>query len=104
MTTGGDDGTAELATIEAKREELRGFLAAAKEELSETDVFYEQVELRKEIQRIADAITRLTAREFEIKGKIKRTIGVREAKCPTCGRYLPAGTILSEGLKAKLTG
>ena len=102
MTTGGDDGAAELAAIEAERAKYKGWLDAAKEELAETGVFYEQMNLRKEITKIQNALTRLTSREFELKGKIKRQIGAQEVKCPTCGRYLPSGTILSDAILAKL--
>lgn len=101
MTTG-DDGAAELARIESRREELRGFLAATREELSETAVTHELLTLRKELLRIEDAIRVLNQREFALKGKIHRVVGANEVKCPACGRYLVSGTILSPALRAAL--
>lgn len=93
---------AALAGILAEREKYRGFLLAAEQELADTGVFYEQVNLRKEIVRIREALTRLAVKEHELLGKIKRPVAAREVKCPTCGRYLPAGEILSDGLKKAL--
>lgn len=97
----GTAGMTELDRLHAEREKLNGFRKQAAEELMSatgTAVF----DLRKEIVRLDDRLRMLNVAIFKSEKRIKRGVKPREVCCPTCERYLPAGTILSEAVIEKL--
>jgi len=100
-TTGGGD--AERAAFLAKRiEEVAGMRSAIAEEIQEETRTYALKDLRNELRRVEDVLRELRVKQFELQGKIKRPVAARQVKCPTCQRYIPAGTILTPELRAAL--
>lgn len=97
----GNGATDAVSRMNAERETLLGHRKAANEEL-QTAVGQAQWELRREIKQIDDRIRALNIRLFDAQKKIKRGIGGREVCCPSCDRWLPAGTVISDLVIEKL--
>ena len=89
--------------MDTRHTELLGFRAAVLEEMAAEPPLHELVELRTELRRIEDAVRTVNIRKFDLDGKIKRPVGKRAVKCPTCGHHLPGDTILSGALVAQLS-
>lgn len=97
-----DPATAKrIAALSKRLDTLRGFRAACKEEASGA-VGGELFDLTRELRNIERELGKVQAEIFRLEKRIKRELKARECKCPTCQRYLPAGTVLSEGLIERL--
>lgn len=81
--------------LEKRLAELKGFAKQVNTEIVGT-AGIEFEELSKEKRRIEGALERVQRELFELRQLVTREVGVRECKCPTCERWIPAGTPLTE--------
>lgn len=93
----------EINRLKAEIARFTEVKATIVEELRATSIIKDVLALRGELKRCEDAIRNLNVKAFDLQQKIKRPIAARECKCPTCERFIPAGTILSDALKGALS-